>query len=217
MVRVCVKRRRPKAGDAPHEGLLKVECVGFRVQGLGLGVQGSGFRCLRLRVQFFFFWRSVELRKEISQSRVAQKTKNQPHIAKRSAKSGEGPSVRRGRRLARPPAKQQRPWHMRRILLHRRLHPKKAERHKMRGASRARAPARLSMSSVASVLHLPSEAVAQPASKEVRTLAEQTTLRPALNSRRTLEGGVGVARCWASLPLSLSSAQSACGLCATRT
>ena len=48
-----VEHRRPKAGDAPHEGLLKVERRGFwgflgfrsfRVQGSGFRVQGSGFR-----------------------------------------------------------------------------------------------------------------------------------------------------------------------------
>ena len=34
-----VEHRRPKAGDAPHKGLLKVERRGF-----GLRFQGSGFR-----------------------------------------------------------------------------------------------------------------------------------------------------------------------------
>ena len=180
-------------------------------------VEGSGFWGFGLRVQFFFFGEALNEGKK-SVSHAWHKRQKTSLTSRRGRPSQvRGRQSRRGWRLARPPAKQQRPWHMRRILLHRRLHPKKAERHKMGGASRARAPPRLSMNSVASVLHLPSEAVAQPASEEVRTLAEQTTLRPALNSRRTLEGGVGVARCWASLPLSLSSAQSACGLCATRT
>ena len=42
-----MKHRRPKAGDASPEGLLKVERREFRclgVQGLGFRVQGSGFR-----------------------------------------------------------------------------------------------------------------------------------------------------------------------------
>ena len=49
-----MEHRRPKAGDAPHKGLLKVKkrglrCLGFSVWGLGFRVpgfrvQGSGFR-----------------------------------------------------------------------------------------------------------------------------------------------------------------------------
>ena len=41
-----VEHRRPKAGDAPHEGPLKVKggCLGFRVQVLGFRFQGLGFR-----------------------------------------------------------------------------------------------------------------------------------------------------------------------------
>ena len=43
-----MEHRQPKAGDAPHECLLKVErrkfvCLGFRVKGLGFGVWGLGF------------------------------------------------------------------------------------------------------------------------------------------------------------------------------
>ena len=40
--------RRPKAGDAPHEGLLKVESRGFRVLGgfRSLGLWGLGLWCL---------------------------------------------------------------------------------------------------------------------------------------------------------------------------
>ena len=42
-----MEHRRPKAGDAPHEGLLKVErrefrCSGFRFQVLGFRAQGLG-------------------------------------------------------------------------------------------------------------------------------------------------------------------------------
>ena len=47
-----VEHRLPKAGDAPHEGLLKVErrdfrCLGFRC--LGFRFEGLGFRCLGFR------------------------------------------------------------------------------------------------------------------------------------------------------------------------
>ena len=41
-----MEHRRPKASDAPCEGLLKVERREFRVQ--GLGVQGLGFGVLGL-------------------------------------------------------------------------------------------------------------------------------------------------------------------------
>ena len=50
IVRVCVKRRRPKAGDAPHEGLLEVERRGFRSLGFrSLGFRSLGFRSLGFR------------------------------------------------------------------------------------------------------------------------------------------------------------------------
>ena len=56
-----VKHRRPKAGDASPEGLLKVErrefrCLGVTclgVWGLGFGVWGLGFRVQVFRVQVF--------------------------------------------------------------------------------------------------------------------------------------------------------------------
>ena len=86
----------------------------------------------------FFFSACCEIKERNSHSCEALKTKNPPpHIAKRSAKSGEGPSVpesaaagkatnEAAKALAHETAS---------ILLHRRLHPKKTERHKMRGAS----------------------------------------------------------------------------------
>ena len=51
-----MEHRRPKAGDGPHEGLLKVEkrefrCLGLGVQGLGFMGQGLGFRVQVFRVQ----------------------------------------------------------------------------------------------------------------------------------------------------------------------
>ena len=62
-----VEHRRPKAGDAPHEGLLKVErrefrCLGFRC----LGFYGLRFWCSGFRVYVLGFWvfgfRSLGLR-----------------------------------------------------------------------------------------------------------------------------------------------------------
>ena len=41
-----MEHRRPKAGDAPHEGLLKVERRGFRVQGSGFRFRSLGFGSL---------------------------------------------------------------------------------------------------------------------------------------------------------------------------
>ena len=41
---------RPKAGDVPHEGLLKVKRRGFRCLGFRcLGFRCLGFRCLGFR------------------------------------------------------------------------------------------------------------------------------------------------------------------------
>ena len=49
-----VEHRRPKAGDAPHEGLLKVERREFRFKGFWVfRVQGSGFWVSGFRVQGF--------------------------------------------------------------------------------------------------------------------------------------------------------------------
>ena len=44
-----MEHRRPKAGDAPHEGLLKSKGGGLGV----LGFRGLGFRSLGFSVQVF--------------------------------------------------------------------------------------------------------------------------------------------------------------------